>query len=390
MLNNNQNSTDAILEKINKKLYENFLNLSTNGGNKIEQKIINKEVEIYNGNTKSLNEVKDNNNGGKTNVSNLFYIDKEVILRELFSQSYNFQNSFKDNSVKENSYNKSLKEKEYEFINREEELDLKGYQETEGGLYRQDEDGWAVRDANLEEKKKKLEQKRDSKAFDKKSSNSLLPKSIDLNRSFNRYKESVSNVDLSLSLSRQYSVIRRNSFDDSFYLNKGGAPQDLGELIDTFSPNNAKDNNNNNNNNNNVITRNNNPRRRTSKSIYPQSSFKESEKHLRNYRLTLNDKDSELMSNKATFGKSVNRANKASIENVENIQIKKITKSKTSFNYDELDENDYSTPKIVNSKTKFDDKSISLNKDNVNINNKWYTNDSESKASKRNEYESEA
>jgi hypothetical protein len=340
---NSTNGTELILDKINKKLYEKYLELCSYGENKVENKLSDKEAEVYNGNTKNVNDQRDS----KT-VYHFLFIDKETILKEYFS----------DPSIHTNH-----KEKDVSVLNKEEELNLEGYHVTGDGIYRKDDDGWVVRDANMEDKKKQHQQKNE---LEKKPSHSiLLPNNLeDFNQTKN--KDTSFNLDLSLSLSRPYSIIRKNSYD-SIVINKD-KPLELGEFLDNLNLQNNVDN----------------FRRATSKSVYPQSSFKESDKNLRNNKLAFLDKqDSGVLSNRATFAKSFKTTYKG--DYIEKIRIKS-GRSKATYNYDELDENDYSSPKNkLKHDPELEDKSIALDKVEVSKNIMYL----EPSVSKQNEYESD-
>jgi hypothetical protein len=110
---NNPNIVDVVINKINNRLFENYLNISKNGNNKInvnDRVPKDKEVDL-----KAKNEKESNR--GQVNI-NFLYIEKETILKEIFYQS-----------------------------NNNEEYDM-----LEGGIYKKDEDGWMVRNIQIEDK----------------------------------------------------------------------------------------------------------------------------------------------------------------------------------------------------------------------------------------------
>ena len=110
---NNANIEDLIITKINNRLHENYINISKNGNNKIcinDKVPKDKEVDLK---VKTEKE----SNRGQANISFL-YIEKEIILKEMFNQS-----------------------------NKNDDYEIK-----DGVIYRKDEDGWMVRNIQIEDK----------------------------------------------------------------------------------------------------------------------------------------------------------------------------------------------------------------------------------------------
>jgi hypothetical protein len=174
---NHPNIVDYIVSKINKKLYQNFINIQSNGANKINiiDKQRDREVDL---------KIKDkDSNRGTANV-NFLYISKDIILNEMF----------KDN-----------------------ENDLQNYEEVDGGFYKKDSDGWAVRDIEVQDK---FISKKNVATFD-------LNGTLILSRNEGFYTSRHFN-DCSMTLSNRFSIIQPDSDrSDSHYFRKDGSIQNL-------------------------------------------------------------------------------------------------------------------------------------------------------------------
>ena len=79
---NNPNIVELVINRINNRLYENYMNISKNGINKInvyDKVPKDKEVDLKAKNEKEINR-------GQANI-NFLYIEKDTILKEMFLQS---------------------------------------------------------------------------------------------------------------------------------------------------------------------------------------------------------------------------------------------------------------------------------------------------------------
>jgi hypothetical protein len=106
---------DVLIQRINTKLYENYLNMKMNGAG--ERQSIDMDYEKL----EKEKEVNGNN-------SNFLLINKEYILRELF------KHTARSNQSSKKALNQSQLGSEYEVIN------------TNGNKYMKDKDGWLLRD----------------------------------------------------------------------------------------------------------------------------------------------------------------------------------------------------------------------------------------------------
>jgi hypothetical protein len=169
---NHPNIVEFIISKINTRLYENYMKMKLNGANKISivDKQRDREVDLKAKGDKDSNR-------GLANMSFL-YISKDTILNEMFKDHDN---------------------------------ELNNYHEVDGGFYKKEEDGWAVRDIEVEDK---ITSKKNVAAIDLNNTITLSNNGMNTHRKVN---------DCSMNLSNRYSVIKPESeHSDSYYFRKDG------------------------------------------------------------------------------------------------------------------------------------------------------------------------